>query len=100
MPTYILVTKLGPDQMRDINRRYEIGHIWKEKVKENCPGVKFVAHYALLGKYDFLDIFEAENEEEAAKVSLISTSNGATQAESWTAIPYPRFLEITKQIKD
>jgi uncharacterized protein with GYD domain len=61
--------------------------------------VKFIAHYALLGHYDFLDIFEARDEEEAAKVSLISLAHGALQAETWTAIPYRRFLEIVQGLK-
>ena|SRR3972149_3255593 len=99
MPTYILVTKLSAEIMKDLKRRAEIGQQWHEQVKKNCPGVKFLAHYALLGQYDFLDIFEAADEEEAAKVSLISMANGATHAESWTAIPYKRFLEIVKGLK-
>ncbi|MCS7313148.1 MAG: GYD domain-containing protein [Acidobacteria bacterium] len=53
MPTYILVTKLAPEAMRDLKRREELGRQWREKVKENCPGVKFIAHYAILGHYDF-----------------------------------------------
>jgi uncharacterized protein with GYD domain len=100
MPTYILVTKLSPELMGQIKKRGEIGQQWREKVKENCPGVKFLSHYALLGKYDFLDIFEAKTEEEAAKVSLISTSNGALQAESWTAIPYSKFLDLVNSLKE
>ena len=99
MPTYILVTKLSFEIMKDIKRREVIGQQWHDQVKKNCPGVKFVAHYALLGQYDFLDIFEAKDEEEAAKVSLISMANGATHAESWTAIPYKRFLEIVQELK-
>ena len=100
MPTFILVTKLSPEIAKQVKRRDELGHQWREKVKQNCPGVKFISHYALLGQYDFLDIFEAKDEEEAAKVSWISTANGAMLAESWTAIPYTRFLEITKNLKD
>lgn len=99
MPLFILATKLSADMMKDLKHRQKIGHAWREKVKENCPNVKFHGHYALLGKYDFLDIYEAANEEEAAKVSLISMANGAIQAESWVAIPYQRFLEITSEIK-
>jgi len=38
------------------------------------------------------------DEETAAKVSLISLSNGAFAAESWTAIPYKRFLKLTEEI--
>jgi uncharacterized protein with GYD domain len=55
-------------------------------------------HYALLGKYDFLDIYEAPDEETAAKVSMISLANGATTAESWSAIPYNRFLKLIEEI--
>ena len=99
MATYILVTKLSPELMKDIKKREEIGRKWRESVKANCPSVRFKEHYALLGQYDFLDIFEADNEEEAAKVSLISLANGAVHAESWTAIPYHRFLEIVQSLR-
>jgi uncharacterized protein with GYD domain len=57
-----------------------------------------VAHYALLGPYDYLDIYEAPDEEIAAKVSLISLQTGAFQAESWVAIPYKRFVELAEEI--
>ena len=70
-----------------------------EHVKAKCPEVKFIAHYALLGRYDFLDIYEAPDEESAAKVSMISLSEGAFQSESLFAIPYKRFLELTEEIK-
>jgi len=71
---------------------------WLNQVKEKCPEVKFKAHYALLGRYDFLDIYEAPDDETAAKVSFISQANGASSSESLAAIPYKRFLEITKEI--
>lgn len=98
MPTYVLMTKLGPDLAKDMKHRREIGREWRKRVRELCPNVKFIAHYALLGAYDFLDIFEAANEEEAAMVSLISRSGGAVSAESWTAIPYSRFLELADKV--
>ena len=59
--------------------RAKIGRTWMDQVKEKCPEVKFIAHYALLGQYDFLDIYEAPDEEIAAKVSMISQANGALQ---------------------
>ncbi|RMH97450.1 MAG: GYD domain-containing protein [Calditrichaeota bacterium] len=98
MPTYILMTKLSPETAKQVKSRAELGRAWLDQVKERCPEVKFIAHYALLGSYDFLDIYEAPNEEVAAKVSMISMANGAQQAESWTAIPYKRFVELTKEI--
>ncbi|MCB0289860.1 MAG: GYD domain-containing protein [Calditrichaeota bacterium] len=98
MQTYVLMTKLSPEMSKQIKHRAQLGRKWLEHVKEKCPEVKFVAHYAILGSYDFLDIFEAPDAEIAAKVSMISQNYGAFQAESWTAIPYKRFVELSEQI--
>jgi uncharacterized protein with GYD domain len=98
MATYILMTKLSPELTRNVHHRAELGKVWKKSVEEKCPSVKWTAHYALLGPYDFMDIFEAPDAETAAKVSLISLSQGAVKAESWTAIPYARFLELASEV--
>lgn len=96
MPIYILVTKLqNPDL---VEKRKEQGEKFLKLVKEKVPNIKWIAHYAILGPYDFLDIFEAKNEQEAAKVSLLSRSFGANFAESWTAIPYSEFLELVEDL--
>ena len=99
MGLYILMTKLTPEVTKDIKHREKIGKKWMARVNEKCPEVKWVSHYALLGPYDFMDIFEAPDPETAAKVSLISQSLGAAKAESWTAIPYSDFLDIAKDLK-
>ena len=99
MQTYILLTKFSPEQSIKMSDRKKQGREWLEQVKEKCPEVKFISHYALLGKFDFMDIYEAPDEESAAKVSMISLSNGAFQAESLMAIPYKRFLELAEEIR-
>jgi len=98
MRTFMLMTKLAPEVSKQVKNRSKIGRAWLEHVKKKCPEVKFKAHYALLGPYDFVDIYEAPDEESAAKVSMISLANGAVQAESWTAIPYKRFLKLTEEV--
>ena len=98
MQTYVLMTKLAPKMTKKLKDQGKLGRKWLDKVQEKCPEVKFVAHYALLGPYDFLDIYEAPDAETAAKVSLISLQTGALQAESWVAFPYQRFVELTEEI--
>ena len=98
MQTYILMTKLAPETSRKIKDRSALGRAWIKQVHEKCPEVRFIDHYALLGPYDFIDIYEAPDEETAAKVSMISLSNGAFSAESWIAIPYKRFVQMTEEI--
>jgi len=98
MKTFILLTKLSPEVSKQMKYRSAIGRAWLDQVKEKCPEVKFINHFALLGTHDFLDIYEAPDEEVAAKVSMISLSNGALTAESHLAIPYKRFLELAEEI--
>ena len=60
MPIYILATKLqNPDLFQ---KRKEQGAKWLNTVREKVPDIKWIAHYAILGPYDFIDIFEAKNE--------------------------------------
>ena len=98
MKTFILMTKLSPEVTKQVKSRASLGRAWLKQVKKKCPEVKFRAHYGLLGPYDFLDIYEAPDEEVAAKVSMISLANGAYQAQSWTAIEYKRFVELAEEI--
>ena len=98
MQTYVLLTKLAPDSGQQVVDRESSTHDWYVQVKKKCPAVKFLAHYALLGQYDFLDIYEAPDEETAAKVSLISRAYGAVSAESLIAIPFKKFLKIADEI--
>ncbi|MFX0051249.1 MAG: GYD domain-containing protein [Candidatus Hodarchaeota archaeon] len=96
MPIYILATKLDAPNLA---RRREEGEKWLQLVREKVPNIRWIAHYAILGPYDFIDIFEADNESDAAKVSLLSRSTGASVAESWTAIPYADFLDFIEELK-
>ncbi len=98
MQTYILFTKLSTDLSYEMKNRERQGRNWLEQVREKCPDVKFLSHYAILGEYDFIDIYEAPDPETAAKVSMISQANGALHARSMIAIPYKRFLELSKEM--
>jgi uncharacterized protein with GYD domain len=98
MSTYVLLTKLSPDLALQMKERAELGRTWLDQVKNTCPEVKFIAHYALLGQFDFLDIYEAPDDRAAAKVSIISQAHGAFQAQSLPAIPYKEYLELIREI--
>ncbi len=98
MPTFVLLTRLGEAERKHPKLRAAKGKKWMQAIHKRCPGLKFLCHYAMLGPYDFLDIYEAPDAETAAKVSLISMAGGATAAESWTLIPYDDYLHLAKQV--
>ena len=98
MATYVLMTKLTSELTSQMKDRAELGRTWLDRVKEKCPEVKFVSHYALFGPYDFMDIYEAPTVEAAHKVSVISRAEGAVSAESWQAMPYDEFLGLLADV--
>ena len=98
MSTFVLMTRLRSEDLENADRRIESGQEWLEKVKKACPEVKWLAHYALLGPYDFMNIYEAPDVETAHKVSLVSRAEGALSAESWEALPYERYLSLLSDI--
>ena len=98
MPTFVLMTRLAPEAVHDAEVRRAMGRAWLKKVKSSCPEVRWVAHYAILGPYDFMDIYHAPDAETAHKVSVISRAEGAVTAESWQATPYERFLQLLETI--
>jgi uncharacterized protein with GYD domain len=99
MPVFILMTRLKANDLHDARDRKSEGKAWLAKVEKKCPGVKWIAHYAILGPYDFMDIYEAPDADTAHKVSLISRAEGAVSAESWHALPYDRFLSLLKDVE-
>jgi uncharacterized protein with GYD domain len=98
MPLYVLMTKLSPAETARPGRR-EAGQAWKKKVQSVCPDIRWLAHYALLGPYDFMDIYEAPDADAAFKVSLLSREEGALVAESWPALAYESYLKIAETVE-
>jgi len=98
MQTYVLMTTLSPGSIRDADDRRGKGREWLDKVHKACPEVKWIAHYALLGRYDFMDVYEAPDDATAHKVSLISRHEGAVTAESWPALAYDQHLALLKEV--
>jgi len=98
MPTFVLMTRMAPETLQSAKGRRAKGKEWIKKVKKSCPNVKWLYHYALLGSYDFMDVYEAPDSETALRVSLISRAEGALSVESWQATPYDQFLKILGEV--
>ncbi len=99
MPTYAMLTRLSPEALArpqsviDLNRQVE------ERIKQDCPGVRWLANYAVLGPCDYLDIFEAPDVDTATKVSLLVRSFGHATTETWLITPWERFVDLAKGLK-
>ena len=98
MPTYIMLTRLSPEALREPSAAEEFSRQVEEQVLRDCPNVKWISNYAILGPYDYLDVFEASGEEEAVKLSLIVRSAGHATTETWIATPWERFVNLARAV--
>ena len=94
MATYAMLTRLTPESVKSPGDLARLERAVSERVEKECPKVKWVASYAILGPYDYLDLFEAPDETAAAKVVMIVRSFGHAQTETWTAVPWARFKQL------
>ena len=98
MPTFVLLSKVSSEGATQVKSLVDTDNEFEVRLKEQCPGVKRVASYALLGAYDFMHIFEAPDAREAAKVALLANSFGVVSTQTFTAIPFSEFREIVEAL--
>jgi uncharacterized protein with GYD domain len=63
-----------------------------EKIKKECPGVIWKDSYAMLGRFDVIDIVESDDPKQIEKATMIIRGYGKSQTETLTAIPWEEFL--------
>jgi uncharacterized protein with GYD domain len=98
MATFIMLTRLGPDAARSPQALEQLERKAMEKVRKDCPDVEWVCNYAVLGPYDYLDIFLAKDIETAARVSTLIRTFGHAHTEIWAATEWDRFKEIVRAL--
>jgi uncharacterized protein with GYD domain len=96
MATYVRLTQLSPDAIPDPATIDQLGQKLIDKLNTECPEAKWTASYALLGPYDYLDLFEAPDNETAAKVAVIVRSFGHATTETWPATPWEQFRDMLR----
>ena len=94
MSTYVMLTTLAPEALKSPGDLKGLERKAVDKIRKELPQVKWTSSYAILGGCDYLDIFEAPNEEQAAKVAMLVRSFGHARTELWTALNWERFEQL------
>lgn len=98
MGTFVMLTRLSPEALKKPEAVAQLNREVEERIKKDCPGVTWVANYAVLGPCDYLDIFDAPDTETATKVALLVRSFGHGTTETWVATPWDRFLSLATSL--
>ncbi len=98
MTTFVLLTKVSTERMREIKGLAEMDEAFGLQLQAECPQVKRIASYALLGAYDLMHIFEAPDAITAAKVALLANQFGPGTTQTFTAIPFSEFTQMIQEL--
>ncbi len=99
MTTFVLLTRVSAERVKEVRDLPEMDKAFELKLQEECPEVRRVASFALLGAYDFLHIFEAPDAITAAKVALLANEFGPGSTQTLTAIPFDDFARLVEEIR-
>jgi len=90
MPTFIMLSKLTPEGVQTVKsnpqRIREVNHEIEQL------GATVTAQWAVLGRYDFVNIVEAPDEVTMARISLELGSRGTASYETLSGIPVDDFI--------
>ena len=100
MDNYIMLTRLSPEALTRPGVVANLNEKVEERIRQECPGVKWLANYAVLGPCDYLDVFEAPDADTATRVALLVRSFGHATTETWVATPWDRFLTLAQSLKN
>jgi uncharacterized protein with GYD domain len=93
-----MLTRLSPEALTPQTTVADLNRKVQQQVKRECPGVKWLANYAVLGPCDYLDIFESPDIETATKVALLVRTLGRATTETWVLTPWDQYLGLTQHV--
>jgi uncharacterized protein with GYD domain len=90
LPTFVLLSTLTPEGVQTIKQNP--GRIREVNREIEQLGATVKAQWAVLGRFDFVNVVEAPDETTMARVSLELGSRGTARYESLVAIPVDDFI--------
>ena len=91
MPTFLMLSTIGPDGMATL--REHPGRLREVNAEVEAMGAQVVAQWALLGDYDFATVLEAPDEQTIVRVAVTLGARGTLKTRTLMAVPVDEFLE-------
>jgi uncharacterized protein with GYD domain len=94
MPTYVMLTTVGPDGWARIREQPE--RITEVTAEVEAMGLTVVAQYALFGQWDFLNVVEAPDEATMARAAVALAARGTMRTTTLQAVSVDALIETLR----
>ncbi len=92
MGTYIILSKIAPTAFDDPKHFKQLAETVSAKIKGECPGVTWKDSYATLGRFDVVDVVEADDVKQVERAAMIIRAYGHASTETLSGTPWRDFL--------
>ena len=94
MGTYIILTRISPGAFEDPTEFKALAANVSGKIKSECPEVIWKQSFAVMGRFDIVDIVESENPKSVERAAMVIRAFGHSTTETMFATPWKEFLEM------
>lgn len=92
MTTYIILSRLSPEAFEDPKKFKDLAAAVSANIKKQCPDITWKGSFATLGRFDVVDLVEAEDPKQIEKAAMIIRAYGHSITETLIATPWKEFL--------
>jgi uncharacterized protein with GYD domain len=100
METFVMLTRVPTESLHQPRSFQTLERHFMEQVRKDCPGVKWVADYAVAGPFDYLDVFTAPDVRTAMRVSMLVRLYGRSHSEIWPAVAWADFKKMAGELPE
>jgi uncharacterized protein with GYD domain len=96
MATYVILSRFSPEAFDDPKDFTKLAEKVSGRIKTECPGVQWKQSFATLGRFDVVDVVEADDIKQLEKAAMIIRAYGHSTTETLLATPWTEFLAMLR----
>ncbi len=93
MQKYVILSRLSPDALKDPKGFKKLAERVIDHIKKECPDVVWKESFAVMGRFDIVDIVEAKDPKQVEKAVMIIRTYGHSITETMPATLWRDFLD-------
>jgi uncharacterized protein with GYD domain len=98
MPLYVMATRLAAGALTSPETLERLEREVMSRVREHKLDVQWLGNYALLGPYDYLDVFEAPSNDVAMQLAALIRTFGHAHTAVWPATQWEKFKDLVREL--
>jgi len=92
MAIYVILSRFAPEAFREPKEFRKLADAVSSRIHKECRGGAWKASFATLGRFDVVDVVEADDPRQIEKAAMIIRAYGHSTTETLVATPWKEFL--------